>query len=61
MHNALNIFKCGCADIEFVYSFCSGNGRAAAAEYESCIHVTVAYHYTFPDVYRTLKETGSFL
>lgn len=49
------------ADMVFVYSFCSGNGRAVAAVYwQQYLHCRVPYHFQFPKVYRTLRETFSF-
>jgi hypothetical protein len=43
-----------------VYSFCNGNGRAAAVEYRwQYPRNRVRYYSTFSNVYRTLREMVS--
>jgi hypothetical protein len=49
------------ADMHFVYGFCSGNDTAAVVEYWQQYPLRrVPYCKTFENVYRTLRETGSF-
>lgn len=49
------------ADMVFLYGFCDGSGRAAAAEYlRRYPDRIVPHHTTFSNVFRCLRETGSF-
>jgi hypothetical protein len=55
------MFTNGYVDMQFIYVFCGGNGRATVVEYwQEYLLCGIPHCKAFENAHRTLRETGSF-